>query len=226
MDPAILQHVALLQNKKRKAEHPVFCMNFVRTPQHTSVLSGRAWMEELLTGHPKRMRDNMGISQTGFQYLKKLLIEKGGLQRPIYRFHRTAWDILSICSDIGSFYEEVGGTISKKHRNNPSSIPPCPPVLHLEASLHILDQVCHQLYASNSKIEYSWQYNPYFNDCIHLEPWTVLTFLFPLRTIKEKSGEIEMATSTERSGYLQFRYGVYRPAVWMVREHSGFNIMD
>jgi hypothetical protein len=106
-----------LQNKKRKAEHPVFCMNFVRTPQHTSVLSGRAWMEELLTGHPKRMRDNMGISQTGFQYLKKLLIEKGGLQRPIYRFHRTAWDIL-ICSDTGSFYEEVGGTISKKHRNN------------------------------------------------------------------------------------------------------------
>jgi hypothetical protein len=31
-------------------------------------------MDELLTGHPIRIRDNLGISQEGFQYLKDLLI--------------------------------------------------------------------------------------------------------------------------------------------------------
>jgi hypothetical protein len=96
------------------------------------------------------MRDNMGISQTGFQYLEKLLIEKGGLKsaRYIDSTERLGIFLVYAVTPIGSFYEEVGGTISKKHRNNPSSIPPCPPVLHLEASLHILDQVCHQFYAS------------------------------------------------------------------------------
>jgi uncharacterized protein YhhL (DUF1145 family) len=41
-------------------------------------------MEEPLTGHPKRIRDNLSISQTGFQYLEQLLIKKGGLRSSRY----------------------------------------------------------------------------------------------------------------------------------------------
>ena len=39
-----------------------FKANFIKTDQHTSELLGREWMDELLTGHPARMRDNLGIS--------------------------------------------------------------------------------------------------------------------------------------------------------------------
>src|SRR5882762_10097525 len=53
-----------------------------KTPQHPSLLRGRAWMDELLSGHPERMKNKPGISQEGFVfvYLEQLLIEKGGLQ--------------------------------------------------------------------------------------------------------------------------------------------------
>jgi hypothetical protein len=43
-----------------------FKANFIKTDQYTSELSGREWMDELLIGHPARMRDNLGISQEGF----------------------------------------------------------------------------------------------------------------------------------------------------------------
>jgi hypothetical protein len=59
-------------------------LNFEKNPQHTSKLTGQEWMEELLAGHPKRIRDNLGISQEGFLYLEDLLIEKAGLQPTRY----------------------------------------------------------------------------------------------------------------------------------------------
>jgi len=161
-------------------------MNFVRTPQHASVLNGRAWMEEFqISYRPSEKNErSYGHFTDWFSVSQKTVDRKGWApKRPIYRFYRTAWDIF-ICSDTGSFYEEVGGTISKKRRNNPSSIPPCPPVLHLEALYTSWIKSATNSTPLHSKIEYSWQYNPYFKDA--LEPWTVLTFLFPLRTIKEK----------------------------------------
>jgi hypothetical protein len=58
--------------------------NFQKNPQHTSKFSGRQWIEELLEGHHKRMKDNLGISAEGFVYLRDLLIEKAGLQSTHY----------------------------------------------------------------------------------------------------------------------------------------------
>src|ERR1700712_4377639 len=48
--------------------------NFSRTCQHNSQLSGARWMEELLQGHERRIRDNLGISEAGFFFLEDLLI--------------------------------------------------------------------------------------------------------------------------------------------------------
>jgi DDE superfamily endonuclease len=50
--------------------------NFSKLPQHTSSHTGRRWMEELLSGHPARMKDNLGISQVGFRYLENLLVRR------------------------------------------------------------------------------------------------------------------------------------------------------
>ena len=32
-----------------------------RTPYHTSALSGAAWVNELMTGHPERIRCELGV---------------------------------------------------------------------------------------------------------------------------------------------------------------------
>jgi hypothetical protein len=184
MDPAVLQHVALLQNKKRKCEEAeediillatslsavaaaqYFTMNFVKNPQHTSVLSGRAWMEELLTGHPKRMRDNMGISQAGFQYLEQLLTQNGGLKsaRYIDSTERLGIFLYAVTSDLSM------RKLAERFQRSTQTI-------H-QAYHHVLQcLISKPIYTSkiksatdttplHPKIEYSWQYSPYFNDCI------------------------------------------------------------
>ena len=210
MDPAVLQHVALLQNKKRKCEEAeediillatslsavaaaqYFTMNFVKNPQHTSVLSGRAWMEELLTGHPKRMRDNMGISQAGFQYLEQLLIQNGGLKsaRYIDSTERLGIFLYAMTSDLSM------RKLAERFQRSTQTI-------H-HAYHHVLKcLISKPIYTSKIKSATLHLYTRKSNiagntaliSTIALEPWTVPTFLFLLRTIKENPGEIEMATS-------------------------------
>jgi hypothetical protein len=184
MDPAVLQHVALFQNKKRKCEEAeedivllatslsavaaaqYFTMNFVKTPQHTSILSGRAWMEELLTGHPKRMRDNMGISQAGFQYLEQLLTQKGGLKSARYMdsTERLGIFLYAVTSDLSmrklaERFQRSTQTIHKAYHH----------VLQCLISKPIYTSKIKSATAPtplHPKIEYSWHYSPYFNDCI------------------------------------------------------------
>jgi hypothetical protein len=102
MDSTTFNHVIQLQNQKLNniedeediailtiissatAIAQYYTMNFLKVPQHTSTLGERAWMEELLVGHSKRIRDNLSISQAGFQYLEQLLIEKGEPQSNSY----------------------------------------------------------------------------------------------------------------------------------------------
>lgn len=40
-----------------------------REPYHTSALSGVAWVMELLTGHPKRIRTELGVTHSVFTAL-------------------------------------------------------------------------------------------------------------------------------------------------------------
>jgi hypothetical protein len=40
-----------------------------RQPYHTSILSGEAWVKELLCGHPKQIRNELGMHKHVFQEL-------------------------------------------------------------------------------------------------------------------------------------------------------------
>jgi hypothetical protein len=61
-----------------------YTSNFNKIPQHTSSHTGRRWMNELLTGHPARMKDNLGLSQEGFLYLENILVRKSNLRDTRY----------------------------------------------------------------------------------------------------------------------------------------------
>lgn len=48
-----------------------------REPYHTSVLTGEGWVMELLGGHPKRIRSELGVSRDVFLELIEELRELG-----------------------------------------------------------------------------------------------------------------------------------------------------
>ena len=50
-------------------------------PYHTSILSGRQWVQELLDGHHDRMQDSLGIRPHVFLKLESQLITLGGLRQ-------------------------------------------------------------------------------------------------------------------------------------------------
>ncbi len=47
------------------------------TPYHTSILSGEAWVQELLTGHPMRIRNELGVYRQTFFTLVQTLQDIG-----------------------------------------------------------------------------------------------------------------------------------------------------
>ena len=44
---------------------------YLRTPYHTSALSGAEWVHELLNGHLQRIRNELGVSRGTFTLLVK-----------------------------------------------------------------------------------------------------------------------------------------------------------
>jgi hypothetical protein len=48
-----------------------------RTPYHTSILSGEAWVQELLTGHKMRIRNELGVYRQTFSTLVQTLQDIG-----------------------------------------------------------------------------------------------------------------------------------------------------
>jgi len=55
--------------------HPLYD----KTPYHTSALTGADWVRELLTGHPERIRSELGVHKEVFHDLIAAL-QKGGLK--------------------------------------------------------------------------------------------------------------------------------------------------
>lgn len=143
-----------------------FEMNFLKTPQHTSLLGGRAWMDELLSGHPGRMRNNLGISQRGFIYLEQLLIEKGGLQssRFMDSTERLGIFLYAVVTDLSmrKLAERFQRSTDTIHR-----------AYHHVLKCFLSKEV-HKLFIKSAtqstpvhpKIEYSRQYNKYFDQCV------------------------------------------------------------
>lgn len=50
---------------------------YVKTPYHTSILSGQAWVQELLHGHPERIRTELGVHKHVFNALMLELVQMG-----------------------------------------------------------------------------------------------------------------------------------------------------
>ena len=49
----------------------------LRIPHHTSILTGKAWVLELMNGHPDRMKINFGVSLDMFSALVQILEHNG-----------------------------------------------------------------------------------------------------------------------------------------------------
>ena len=61
-----------------------YAARFEKTAQHTSVLRGQQWVDELLEGHPARFKNEMGMSKLVFNRLLEVLEEDGGLKDSRY----------------------------------------------------------------------------------------------------------------------------------------------
>lgn len=55
----------------------LFLSPTVRIPHHTSVLTGEAWVLELLNGHPDRIHDSLGVKVEVFEAIVVVLVEHG-----------------------------------------------------------------------------------------------------------------------------------------------------
>jgi hypothetical protein len=65
----ILQSAALVVDTITKSTLSLLSQAFpptVRYPYHTSVLTGEGWVLELLAGHPRRIRTELGVNHHVF----------------------------------------------------------------------------------------------------------------------------------------------------------------
>ena len=92
---------------------------YMKEPYHTSLLSGYAWVQELLTGHPERIRTELGVHKDVFHALVRELQSMGHghtryvtLEEQLAIFLYTSVTGLSI-QHFGERFQRANGTISK-----------------------------------------------------------------------------------------------------------------
>jgi hypothetical protein len=143
-----------------------YTSNFVKTPQHTSKLRGQAWMEELLEGHHARIKDNLGATKEGFQYIEELLIRKGGLCQSRYMttaeqlgifLYAVVSDlpIRKLCERFQRSKETIGRVFHK--------------VMQCFLSKGVYDFAIQPLQEGApiaNTIQYNYTYFPWFKDCV------------------------------------------------------------
>ena len=56
-----------------------YALRFEKVPQHTSILSGQGWLNELIAGHDGRFHNEMGMRKHVFWALLSILREETGL---------------------------------------------------------------------------------------------------------------------------------------------------
>lgn len=93
--------------------------HYLKIPYHTSILSGRAWVQELIHGHPERIRTELGVhahvfkslvfelTQMGYSDSKNVTLEE---QLAIYLY--TCVTGLTI-RHVGERFQRSNETISK-----------------------------------------------------------------------------------------------------------------
>jgi hypothetical protein len=91
----------------------------MKEPYHTSILSGYAWVQELLHGHPERIRTELGVHKEVFLALVEELQSMGHgntknvtLQEQLAIFLYMSVTGLSI-RHAGERFQRANGTISK-----------------------------------------------------------------------------------------------------------------
>jgi hypothetical protein len=91
----------------------------MKEPYHTSILSGYAWLQELLHGHPERIRTELGVHKEVFHALIRLLRSMGHgdtryvtLEEQLAIFLYISVTGLSI-RHVGERFQRANGTISK-----------------------------------------------------------------------------------------------------------------
>ena len=74
-------------------------------PHHTSILTGKAWVLELMNGHPDRIKINFGVSLDAFSALVQVL-ERNQIKE--------SWNGISVEEQLGIFlYTCVTGLSSR-----------------------------------------------------------------------------------------------------------------
>ena len=91
----------------------------MKEPYHTSILSGYAWVQELLHGHPERIRTEFGVHKEVFLALVEELQSMGHgdtrnvtLQEQLAIFLYMSVTGLSV-RHAGERFQHANGTISK-----------------------------------------------------------------------------------------------------------------
>lgn len=71
----------LFQILSAAASVAVYCFPFInKIPQHTSILTGYKWLQELLVGHPDRFYNMFGMNRHVFCKLVQELCQHAGLE--------------------------------------------------------------------------------------------------------------------------------------------------
>jgi hypothetical protein len=92
-----------------------------KQPYHTSALSGMAWVNELLTGHPDRIRCELGVRRHVFYVLLNLLHDSGCRNSKYIMLEEQLAIFLYACvtglsvrhHDVGERFQRSNDTISK-----------------------------------------------------------------------------------------------------------------
>jgi hypothetical protein len=89
------------------------------TPYHTSALSGSDWIDELLTGHPQCIRNELGVNRGTFILLRRALQELGidssrhvSIEEQLSIFLYTAVTGMG-CIHVGERFQRSSNTITK-----------------------------------------------------------------------------------------------------------------
>jgi hypothetical protein len=92
---------------------------YMKEPYHTLILSGYAWLQELLNGHPERIRTELGVHKEVFHALIRELESMGyggtryvTLEEQLAIFLYMSVTGLSI-RHVGERFQRANGTISK-----------------------------------------------------------------------------------------------------------------
>ena len=94
-------------------------MQHVRQPYHTSILSGEAWVQELIHGHPRHIRTELGVQKRIFKELVFALHHIGHRDSKYVTLEEQLAIFLYTCvtgltsAHVGERFQRSGKTISQ-----------------------------------------------------------------------------------------------------------------